>query len=308
VSTRSIVPALAVVLALLSLTAPAYAHESRGDSTTRSVSQAVLPTPAAAQSIVRTLWFRREVALAQSDPSTIDTFATASAKAHDLTYMRLRRCRCEKSIGEHPIDEVVLQIPKASIRPVFFAEVHTTNASSGLRVWYVVAVEHVRSGAWKFAFVSWGGSGEDATAPFLPFTKSSEYTPPVTAEALARIQRQAKAVVHANPTTRTKEGVVIRSRGTMGPQAEGVYGVPLPSGQVISCFTWHVIGTYTYPGGVLVQRAAKLSWGPLIKPGTYASITLDNAMAECTVGTGKPQPEMLFADAPRVVAASGVRA
>ena len=139
---------------------------------------------------------------------------------------------------------------------MFFAELHTTNASSGLRVWYVVAVERVRSGAWKLAFVSWGGSG-DETAPFLPFTKSSEYTPSLTAAARARIRRQARTVVHADPPNLTAEGVLIRSHGTVGPPAEGVYGIPLPSGQVISCFTWHVIGTYSYPGGVLVQRAPK---------------------------------------------------
>lgn len=302
-STRTIAFTRATAAALLALTATAYAAPP---TATRSSAKAVLPAPDAAKTIVRTLWSRRELALKMSDARTLDTFATASAKAHDSIYIRARRSGREGSIGIHPLNEVIPQIPKESTRPVFFAQVRTTNPATHRRVWYVVAVERGRDGRWRFAFVSFGG--RDGSAPLLPFTRSDSYTPRMTEDSFDRIARQAATVVHGAPP-KQKDGIIVQSRGSIGPPGEGVYGLELPSGDVLSCFTWHVIGTYTYPSGVLEQAAPDYLWGPLLEAGSYSSVTIDQAVAQCTVGiAGKDEPQLLMQDATRMASASGVRA
>ena len=83
--------------------------------------------------------------------------------------------------------------------------------------------------------------------------------------------------------------------------------LPLPSGDVVTCYTWHTIGTITYPGHALVQTAPKYVWGRLLKPGTYTSITVDKAVAECVAGEeGKREPYFRMQDAQRTVSITGV--
>ncbi len=138
-------------------------------------------------------------------------------------------------------------------------------------------------------------------------TRSGTYTPAVSAEAEARIVRQAMLVAGPNPVYRTDEGMVVRSRGAVMPAKAGIYGLALPSGDVLSCYTWHTFGTITYPGHVLVQRAPDYIWGRQLRPGTYTSIKVHKAVARCVAGPeGKRAPYWRMEDAERAVSITGV--
>lgn len=289
----------------LSLGAPAYGQPNR-PATPRSPAKVALPKPEVAKAIVQALWIRRENALSTRNLRAIGSFATASARAHDEVYLRALKCCAEPEVSAHPLTDVVLQIPKESNRQVFFAQVQTTNAVSNGLVWYIVAVERGRDGYWKFAFVTYAGKDDD-TPPMSRVTRSEMYTPAVTADAEARIVRQAMLVARKYPVSRTAEGLVVRSHGAVTRAKEGIYGLTLPSGDVLTCYTWHTIGTITYPGRVLVQTAPKYVWGRLLKPGTYTSITVDKAVAECVAGEeGKREPYFRMQDAQRTVSITGV--
>jgi hypothetical protein len=305
-STRAFLLAAATACIALSLGAPAYGHPNRPASP-RSEAKVALPKPEVAKAIVQALWIRRESALVRRNQRAVGTFATASAKAHDDVYLRALKCCGETEVNPHAVTDVFLQIPKESTRPVFFAQVQTTNAVSNGLVWYIVAVERGRDGYWKFAFVTYAGKDDD-TPPMSRVTHSDTYTPAVTADTEARIVRQAMLVAHNYPVTRTDEGLVVRSRGAVMRAKEGIYGLALPSGDVLTCYTWHTIGTITYPGHVLVQKAPKYVWGRLLKPGAYTSITVDKAVAQCVAGEeAKREPYWRMQDAERTVSITGVR-
>jgi hypothetical protein len=255
------------------------------------------------------LWAQREQALNATDPSRIDTFDAASARAHDLVYLANIRSGETPQLVPHPIVKVVPQIPKGSDRPVFFAQILTTNGEIDKFVWYIVAVERGRDDKWRIAFMSFGGRDKDAL-PLSPLTGSDSYTPRVTADVRARIARQAMSVVHAYPTERPKKGFVIRNRGAVDVAAEGIYGLALASGDVLSCFTWHTISTIRFIPGVLQQRAPKYVWGRRLAVGDYRSITVDEAVAQCTKGAGErtSKPALVLQDLPRKASTTGVRA
>ena len=85
--------------------------------------------------------------------------------------------------------------------------------------------------------------------------------------------------------------MVVGRRGAVMPAKEGIYGLALPSGDVL--FVLHVayVGTITYPGHVLVQRAPDYIWGRQLKPGTYTSIKVHEAVARCVASPrGQAQP------------------
>lgn len=295
---------LVVALALLAPAVPAY---GAGDA--RSQARPGLPEADEAREIVSLLWAERERALNTSDLRAVGAYAVASAKSHDDVYLRNVRSGDTPHLVPHPIVKIVPQIPRGSHRPVFFAQVLTTNGQVDTYVWYVVAVERLRSGKWKFGFVSFGNR-DAASPPISRLTRSDAYTPRMTADAQARATRQARFFARGNPIERTDEGVVIRSRGAIDVAAEGVYALALSSGEVLSCFTWHTIGTVTYPAGVLEQRAPAWAFGHVLAPGDYRSVRIDNAVAQCTLGTGerKRQPALIMQDLQRTAAIRGVRA
>ena len=208
----------------------------------------------------------------------------------------------------HAVMQVVPQIPKGADRPVFFAQVLTTNGEIDSLTWYLVAVEHVQGGKWKLGFVSFAGRGTKVP-PLHALTGSDSYTPNVTADARARIARQALSVVRTYRTQRTR-GVVVHLRGEVRVAAEHIYGLALANGDVLSCFTWHTIGKVTYPEGVLQQRSPAYAWGHLLELGDYRSLTIDKAVAQCTAGPGdgKHEPFLVLQDAERTQSISGVRA
>jgi hypothetical protein len=306
--------ALATVIAVLSLAVPASAQPASDGAAPLSASRAStkvdLPAPEKAKEIVSILWAQREQALNAREASTLDTFDSASARMHDIVYLVHVVLGDESQLVPHPVVEVITLVPKESDKPVFFAELRTTNGDARKFAWYMVAVERGRDAKWKLAFVSF--AGRDAHEPPLRPVKATSHlaTPGVTADTRARIERQAMASVHKNPATRTADGVVVRSRGAVMRAKEGIYGLALSSGEVVTCYTWHTIGTVTYPGHVLVQTVPKYQWGRLLKPGTYASLRMDQAVAQCVVGIGdgKHKPRMLVQDAVRLAGITGVRA
>lgn len=299
----------AVVVALLVLAVPAAAHPARAGASRLTAGTTSLPSPEAATGIVSVLWAQREQALNATDPRRIDTFDTASAKAHDLVYLANIRSGETPQLVPHPIVKVIPQIPKSADRPVFFAQILTTNGSIDKFVWYIVAVERGRDDRWRIGFMSFGGR-DKAALPLSPLTRSDTYTPRVTADVRARIARQALSVVHAYPTQRPKKGFVIRNRGAVDVAREGIYGLALASGGVLSCFTWHTITTVRFTGGVLQQRAPKYVWGRTLAIGDYRSITADEAVAQCTRSAGEPTstPAVVLQDLPRRASTTGVRA
>jgi hypothetical protein len=304
--------ALTVAVAVLFTAVPAYGRANGRDaplSASQSVATVALPTVAGAKDIVSTLWAARERALNSQAIRAIPAFAVASARDHDVVYLANVLVGDTPMIAPHALVQVIPEIPKASDQPVFFAQVLTVNGGTGKSVWYLVAIERAGDGTWKIAFVSFGG--RDAKAPPLrELTRSDSSTPSITPDARARIVRQALSVAKPYPVQRTAKGVVVRSHGAVNVATERIYGLALPSGDVLSCFTWHTIGTVTYPAGVLRQQSPTYAWGHVLALGDYRSVTIDKAVAECTAGAGdgKHKPFLVLQDLARTASITGIRA
>jgi hypothetical protein len=271
---------LAVIVASLALTfgGSASADSSRGAG--------VLPTPAAAKAIVSDLWAQREGALALLNADMLAPYETAAARTIDGAYIQAVNCQCSPAKDAHPALQVIPEVPRSSVQPVFFAEVRTTNDRSKQHPWYVVAVAR-DAGHWKLAFVTLGSYGG---TPLPELGGSGAPTPGVSAAMHARIARIAAYAATA-ATTRdgkvrhTDYGATVRTRAAVEAAKDGVYGLSLSSGTVLSCFTLHVLGTTTLAGG-LQQGAAQTQWSTLLAPGAYKSITVDAATPQCMVGSG----------------------
>jgi hypothetical protein len=253
-----------------------------------SSARIALPTPGLAHVIVNTLWDERETALVSLDTAKLEAFEVASAEQQDVSYVNSVRCSCEARKDLHPADAVIAQIPKTSVQPMFFAQVHTINARTHVPVWYVVAVVGNNAGAWKLAYVNLGG--DTAAPPLGQLTGSSGYTPPITALSYARMTRLAAnsvkhAMAHGKLTDSTEYGATIHTRYTLEVGKDGIFGLTLPSGDVLSCFTLHGIDTYSLPSG-LQQGPTQSQWGHLLAPGIYKSITADSAAPMCVTGNG----------------------
>jgi hypothetical protein len=314
---RSFVLAGAFACLWLSLAATASARPVRAVAApltaSRSLANASLPTPAAAAAIVKHLWAQREQALAALDVEGIGPVETASVRQADAAYVNAVRCGCEPKKDPHPLLQVVPQIPDASVAPAFFAQVRTTNTTSpDRRPWYLMVVTR-EGGAWKFAQLTFGGYG--AAPPLRVVTRSGGTTPRVTAAAHARIVHLAQSAFGRGaavvaPVSHTDYGATIHSHPALHARKDGIYGLALPAGKVLSCFTAHTVETYTLPSGVLQQNAARTQWGHDIAPGTYSSITVDNAVPLCVVGTGvgAARKGLGWTYDARVFASSGVRA
>jgi hypothetical protein len=311
---RSGLLAVATASLLLMLGAAAYAQSSRSPAPlTRTLSSAniALPTPAAARSIVSSLWSQRESALASLNTTKIDPLESASAKQQDDDYINSVRCRCERRKDPHPADRVIPQVPKSSVQPVFFAQVHTTNANTREHLWYVVAVERNVAGLWKLAYINLGGY--KAAPPLRWLTNSSGYTLQVTAQSRARMTHLADtsvqyAMTHNKLTLRTAYGATIHRRFAVEPGKDGIYGLTLLSDEVLSCFTLHNIETYSLQSG-LQQGPSRSQWGHRLPPGIYTSITIDTAAPMCVAGrgVGKTVGVLRLNYEQRAVATTGVR-
>ena len=279
--------------------------------TSSSSDAALLETPAAARSIVRSLWSQRESALASLDAAELDRFESAFAKQQDTAYINSVRCRCEPPKDPHPPDRVIPQIPKASVQPVFFAQVHATNARTGKRAWYVVAVARDGTGVWKLVHINFGGY--HAAPPLRSLTNSDGYTPEVSAAARARMRHLVEAsmrytTTHNELTHHTDYGATVHSRYELDPERDGIYGLALPSGKVLTCIGFHRIDTYSLRSG-LQQGPARTQWGHLLPPGIYTSISVDNASPVCVVGRGVGETTgvLRLKYDERVIATTGVR-
>jgi hypothetical protein len=242
--------------------------------------------PGEAATIAGSLWTEREGALTDLNAEGIAHVESASAERQDQAYIRSVRCRCEQEQAQYPAVRVVVQVPTRSVQPVFFAQIQTTNETTGELVWYVVAIER-SGGRWKIAHAVRGGS--TVTPPLSKLTNSAGQPPALGAGSYTRVQHLAQAVIryvstHEKLTDRTSYGATIRSRYTLEP-TDGIYGLALPSGKILSCFTLHRIDTYSHPNG-LVQSTARNQWGHQLAPGVYRSIRTDDAESLCRTGTG----------------------
>jgi hypothetical protein len=272
----------------------------------------VVHSLAAARSIVNSLWSQRESALASLDAAELDRFESAFAKQQDTAYINSVRCRCEPPKDPHLADRVIPQIPKTSVQPVFFAEVHTTSARTGERAWYVVAVARDGAGVWKLVHINFGGY--HAAPPLRSLTNSDGYTPEVSAAVRSRIRHLVEAsmrytTTHNVLTHHTDYGATIRSRYQLDPERDGIYGLALPSGKVLACLGFHRIDTYSLASG-LQQGPARTQWGHLLRPGIYTSIRVDNAAPVCAIGrgVGETTGAVRFKYDERVIATTGVPA
>jgi hypothetical protein len=252
-----------------------------------SRSAVALPAPVAAQTIVSKLWTQREHALAALDPSALGASDTGVAQELDGAYVNAVLCGCNAAKDRHPVVSVLADVPTSSVQPVFFAQVLTTNPRTKQRPWYVVAVAR-EAGQWKLAFVTLGSYTKAPPIPGLG--AKAEPTAPVTASLHARMTRMA--IYDARQVSAQDAGSVTNSYGgtvttvaKIETAKDGVYGLALTSGTLLSCFTLHTLGTTTLAGG-LQQDAAQRQWGKTLAPGDYKSVTVDTATPQCMVGTG----------------------
>jgi hypothetical protein len=170
---------------------------------------------------------------------------------------------------------------------VFFAEVRTVNGRTQAHPWYVVAVTR-SAGSWKLAFITFG---TNATAPPLPeLGTSGAATPAVTATTSARSSRLAvygaasETSQHDVPLTNS-EGATVQGRDVIRSAKDGVFGLALAPGAVLSCYTLHLLDTTSLARG-LKQNAARQQWSPMLAPGVYRRVTVDVAKPQCMVGSG----------------------
>ena len=279
----------------------------------RPIQASSMPSVDAARTIVSGLWAQRETALSRLDAASIPPLEMASARQQDVAYINGVRCRCEQMKGDHPMTEVIPQVPRASVQPVFFAQVHTTNVESGTHPWYLVAVERDAGGTWKLAFIDLGG--EQSSPPLAALARSAGTALSVTNQTRARMAQLTRNAVHHAMTHNklvfaTSYGATIHRHAELRPDADGVFGFPLPSGDVLTCFTLHTIDVFSMPNGYLQQGPTQSEWGHNLAPGDYRSITYDTASPRCVVGKGADTaPGVLrFSYEDRIVGTKGVPA
>jgi hypothetical protein len=267
--------------------AQAPADTSASTTTAHTSSAGGGLTPAAARTIVTRLWLRRETALSSLDAGMLAPVETAAAIGEDRAYVEGVRCGCEPQKDGHTIVAILPEIPRTSPEDAFFAQVRTTNATSGDRPWYVLAITYA-AGSWKVAYVTFGGYKPGP--PLSALGVAAGTTPAVSAHDAARMvhiaQREARwGNSHAHRTSRTTYGATVRARAVVRPGADGVFGLTLPGGKVLACFTLHELDTYSLRGG-LAQDDSRRQWGAQLAPGAYRTITADTAEPECAAGTG----------------------
>jgi hypothetical protein len=265
--------------------APAPASASAATAPTSTAGGRL--TPAAARTIVTRLWLRRETALSSLAAGPLSPVETGAAIAEDRAYVEGARCGCEPQKDGHTIVAILPAIPRTSPADTFFAQVRTTNTTSGDHPWYVVAITHA-GGSWKIAYVTFGGY--KPRPPLSGLGVAAGTTAAVSAHDAARmvhiaLRETAWGNAHAHRTSRTNYGATVRARGAVRPGADGVYGLTLPGGKVLACFTLHELDTYSLRGG-LAQDDSRQQWGAQLAPGAYGTITADTAEPECAAGTG----------------------
>ncbi len=218
------------------------------------------------------------------------------------------RCGCAPQKAGHTIVAILPEIPRTAPADTFFAQVRTTNTSTGDHPWYVLAITR-DARIWKIAHLTVGGY-----TPLPPLRKlgvAAGTTAAVSAHDSARMVHIARREAwwgntHAQRTSHMSYGATVRARGVVRPGADGVFGLSLPGGRVLSCFTLHELDTYSLRGG-LAQGDLRRQWGPQLAPGGYRTITTDTAAPECAAGTGVGQavPHLWLQYTPQVVAVTG---
>jgi hypothetical protein len=286
-------PAFALIVVAAALLPPMFGAAASA----RPNASMALPTATEARSIVNNLWLERDDALSRQDKTMLAASETATALEQDDEYIEAVLCRCTPPKSPYYVDRILPQIPSASVQPVFFAQLHTTQASTHAPMWFVVAVERNGSGSWKLASVTFAGA--KSPAPLQALTGSDTYTRPVTGDTRARMLRVAHASVtdvmsRSLRVTHTDYGATVSNRITLNPTKDGIYGLALPSGEVLSCFTLHSIDTYTVSSGYLSQGRDQGEWGHKLAPGKYSKITYDTAEPACASGTGTGGSEVRF--------------
>lgn len=289
---RSLLLALASACLL-----PAFAATASGRPTgaaapltaTSARANVALPAPASARSIVSTLWAKRERALAASDAAALAQVESFSAQQQDNAVITMRKEKWGHRKDPHPAMRVVVHVPARSVQPAFFASVRTTNVRSGQHPWYVVAVQRTDAG-WKIGFIVLGGY---KAAPPLPLSRNARgYTQALTPAVKARIDRLAGAWFRSSAAKSKRVehndlGETIRSQGASAPDTDGIYGLPLPGGRVLSCFTLHVLEAHSFDSGLLQEQdETRGFWGTKLAPGRYKTIVVDMAAPFCAVGRG----------------------
>ena len=288
--------------------APAPAHTGASTTPAPASGSAGALTPAAARTIVTRLWLGRETALASLAAAMLRPVETAPALAEDQAYVAGVRCGCQPQKDEHTIVAILPEIPRTSPRETFFAQVRTTNTSVGDHPWYVLAITRT-AGGWKIAHITVGGY--KPRPPLSGLGVAAATTAPVSAHDVARMVHIARREAwwgntHAHRTSRMSYGATVRARGVVRPGADGVFGLALPGGKVLACFTLHELDTYSLRGG-LAQDESRQQWGAQLAPGAYRTVTTDTAAPECAAGTGvgRAVPGLWLRYTPQLVGVTG---
>jgi hypothetical protein len=275
-----------VVPIALALTVVVAAYCGDADAAARRTGAVALPDATSAQQIVAGLWKQREHALLALSPRALGPVEGGVAIQLDTSYIKGVKSGTDDAKDPHPLVSVRAVIPASSVQPSFMAEIKTRNTSTGTNPWYLVAVAR-QAGTWKFAFVTF--ATENGSPP-LPELGDTTATPALDATAHARMTRMAVWQAHATSLLYPKPevdiyGGLVRKRARVQTTLDGVYGLVLPSGEYLSCFTLHLLDTSTRKGG-LQQDAGQDQYGPALAPGAYRSVTVDSAVPQCMVGTG----------------------
>lgn len=234
--------------------------------------------PSTASGIVRTLWDRRERALAKRDVSAFARFEEGAALRYDQAFTKNVRCGCVAPKEGHAILSVNVVVPRSTKPQAFLAtvKVETTTANQPGGFYRLVVVPGKLG--WQLAIISFDDQGERARS------------------------RTTTRHGYAYPRRRTpRRGALIaafaRNHHTLADSF-------IPERKHPSTHRWSVIGpAFTFalnrkdsiecgavrshtsvravPGVVLIQKKNRNQYGRDVPPGRYHSVTYTAEQSLC---------------------------
>jgi hypothetical protein len=262
--------------------------------------------------IIAGLWTRRQAGMLTEDAAVFRKLDAGPLAAHDLSIARLVACGCDVPRHQSPLQRVVLLRSRKPTPGVLLAEVFTDTPDGTFR--FLVVAEKVKR-VWRLAFVT-----EDTydTAGVRTFIDGRATAPATTASdrraGAAILRREVAELLRWSKTgqamstiftgkalgSHLDQGRPNANRGTTDYGApmvattelhkqDPIFTFRLDRKRVITCGAWHSpVTTFAPPGQVLVQPPNRHGWGPDLRPGSYASVTLDQQTLTCILdhGTG----------------------
>jgi hypothetical protein len=274
------------------------------------------PTPAPVKvrydRIVGDLWTQRQLTMETEDEKGFAAFESGAMLAHDVSSAKSVNCGCDPPRKQNPLQSVTPLKSREKHPTTVIAEVRAGAADKAPKQFLVIARRV--SGTWKIVFAT---GDEDDQGGWKHLATDPSKTPPKTTKAdrrlgaaqFKRLVQESQRWLHTGrpmsplfaPTgvlrTRLRQG---RAGGDIGRTdygatvttklelhaRDGLYTYRLDRKRIITCGTIHSPARFAMKQNRLVQPQNRHGWGPLLKPGTYQSITMDEQSMTCLIDRG----------------------